>query len=592
MSASAWVTCITIGGAIFALVRNLWPPDFVLLGALTLLLGVGVFGRDSAMALGGFANAGTITVGALFVVAAGLQETGALAFMGQRVFGRPKTVRQALVRMMFPVGMVSAVLNNTPVVAMFIPVVTDWARKNGLSVSKLLMPLSYAAIFGGVCTLIGTSTNLVVYGLLLSYAPSQHLGFFDIAWVGLPCALLSIPYVVVAQRWLLPERRPAVEQLENPKEYSVEMMVMPDSPVAGKTIEQAGLRNLPGLYLAEIDRGGALLAAVGPEESIRAGDRLIFVGVVESIADLQKIKGLVPAPEQVFKLSAPRSDRCLAEAVISSTSPLVGLTVRDGRFRTIYNAAIIAVYRGDERLRGKIGDIVLRPGDTLLLETHPEFVTQHRNSRDFFLVSAVSNSAPLRHDRARYALGVLVLLVALLTFRWVSTVVAALLAAGLMVALRCLPADSARKSIDWSVLLVIAAAFGLGKALEVSGAAAAIAGGVIHGIAGSSPTAALLVVYLVTNVLTEVLSNAAAAALIFPLGVQVAAGLGVSVLPFTVAIMIAASGSFSTPIGYQTNLMVYGPGGYRFTDYTRFGLPLNVLWATVTTLLTPYVFPF
>lgn len=592
MSPSAWITCLTIVGAIFALVRNLLPPDFVLLGALTLLLALGVFGQDPTLALGGFANAGTITVAALFVVAAGLQETGALAFVGLRVFGRPRTVREALVRMMFPVTVVSAFLNNTPVVAMFLPVVSDWARRNRLSVSKVLLPLSYASIFGGVCTLIGTSTNLVVYGLLLSYAPSERLGFFDITWVGLPAALMSILYVVVAQHWLLPDRRPAVEKLEDPKEYAVEMMVMPGSAVADKTIEEAGLRNLPGLYLAEIDRDGSLLAAVGPEEKIRAGDRLVFVGIVESIADLQKIRGLVPAPEQVFKLSAPRTDRCLVEAVISNTSPLIGMTVREGRFRTNYNAAIIAVYRGDERVRGKIGDIVLRPGDTLLLETHPEFVTQNRNSRAFFLVSAVSNSAPLRHERAPYALGVLGLLVVLLVFRFVPTVVGALLSAGLMVALRCVPADTARRSIDWSVLLVIAAAFGLGRALEVSGAAAAIAGGVIQGIAGSSPVAALFVIYVVTNVLTEFLSNAAAAALIFPLGMQVAAGLGVSVLPFTITIMMAASASFSTPIGYQTNLMVYGPGGYRFTDYARFGLPLNVLWAATTTALTPLVFPF
>jgi di/tricarboxylate transporter len=592
MTPEAWITLAVLAGILIALVSEAATPDLVFLGGLVALLALGVFGDDPQAAFVGFSNTGTITVAALFVVAAGLEETGALEFVSRRLLGRPRTERGALLRMMLPVSAASAFLNNTTVVAMLLPVVRDWGRKIGIAPSRLLMPLAYGATFGGLCSLIGTSTNLVVYGLLREFAPDARIRFFDVSWIGVPAALAAVAYVTLASRWLLPVRRSLETTLEDPKQYAVEMVVMDQSPIVGQTIEEAGLRSLPGLYLAEIERHGRVHAAVGPDERIDAHDRLVFVGIVESIADLQKVRGLVPAPEQVFKLEAPRPERCLVEAVVSSASALVGVSVREGRFRTIYDAAIIAVYRGGERLRAKIGDIVLEAGDTLLLETHPEFVSRHRNSRAFFLVSQVANSAPLRHERAPMALAILAVLVLVMATEWVTPIVASLVGAAAMVASRCLSAERARRSIDGSTLLMIAASFGIGGAIESTGAAASIVAALGAFVGSDSPWVLLVVVYVVTNLATELMTNNAAAALLFPIAMSAAASAGASPVPFAIAIMVAASAAFATPIGYQTHLMVYGPGGYRFGDYTRFGLPLNLLYAAVALLLIPVVFPF
>jgi di/tricarboxylate transporter len=489
------------------------------------------------------------------------------------------------------VAAVSGFLNNTPVVAMFLPAVIDWARQNRLSVSKLLIPLSYAAILGGTCTLIGTSTNLVVNGLLTTEAGLPSLRMFDITWVGLPAALVGGAYLVLLGRWLLPDRRPVMSDLDDPREYTVEMVVESTSPLAGKTIEAAGLRHLPGMYLVEIERDGEVLPAIGPQHRLRAGDRLVFAGVVESVLDLQRFRGLVPASDQVFKLGVPRPERCFTEAVVSDSCPLVGKSIREGRFRNVYNAAVIAVARNGERVRGKIGDITLRPGDTLLLEADPGFADRQRNSRDFFLVSRLPDSRPLREDRALVAMAILAGMVLTATLGWLSMLQAALLAAGLMLVTRCINGAAARGAVDWTVLITIAASFGLGHALETTGAARFVAERLIA-LAGGDPWLTLAVVYLVTMVFTELITNNAAAVLVFPIALSTSQALGVSFLPFAIAIMMAASASFSTPIGYQTNLMVYGPGGYRFTDYFKVGIPLNLLLAAVTIALVPRIWLF
>ncbi|HUU85128.1 MAG TPA: SLC13 family permease, partial [Phycisphaerae bacterium] len=474
---------------------------------------------------------------------------------------------------------------------MMIPVVGDWAKKLRLSVSKLMIPLSYASILGGTCTLIGTSTNLVVNGLVISETDLPPLGMFDIAWVGLPCAVIGIVYVIIASRWLLPERKSVMSLMDNPREYSVEMLVQPGSPLVGRTIEEAGLRHLPGMYLMEIERGGTLLQVVGPQQRLQGNDRLVFVGIVESVSDLQKIRGLTPATDQIFKLDAPRTQRCLIEAVVSNSCPLVGKTIRDGQFRTVYNAVVIAVARDGKRIRAKVGDIVLRPADTVLLEAHPGLAEQYRDSRDFFLVSRVEDSTPLRHEKAWMATLILVAMVTVVAMGWLSMLVGAMLAAGLMLITRSCSASAARRSVDWQVILVIAAALGIGQALYQTGAAGVIAGRLLA-LGGQNPLIALAVVYALTSLFTEIITNNAAAALIFPIAAASADELQVSFMPFVITIMVAASASFATPLGYQTNLMVYGPGGYRFSDYLKIGLSMNVVMGITTILVVPSVWPF
>jgi di/tricarboxylate transporter len=584
----AWATLGVVGSVIGLLVFTRYSPDIILLGGLALLLAAGILTPEEAFS--GVSNPGIITVAVLFGVAAALRETGVISLVVRYVLGRPKSLASAKIRIMMPVAVISAFLNNTPVVATLMPAVDDWAKQNRLPVSKLLIPLSYAAILGGMCTLIGTSTNLIVNGLLIQ-TNHPSLNLFDITRVGAPCAVIGLVYMLVFSRWLLPDRRSAIRLMENPREYTVEMLVETGSSLVGQTIEQAGLRHLQGLYLMEIDRGDQVLAAVSPQERLQANDRLIFVGIVESVIDLQKIHGLTPSTDQIFKLDRPRSQRCLIEAVVSNTCPLVRRTIREGRFRTVYNAVVIAVARNGERLSQKVGDIVLRAGDTLLLETIPSFVDQQRDSRDFFLVSQVEGSTPPRHNRAWIALALMAAMVLVVAVGWLSMLKAAMLAGGLMLLAGCCSWSTAKGSVDLQVLLVIAAAIAIGKAMQVSGMAEVIAQTLI-GLAGQRPWLVLAVVYGVTMIFTEMLTNTAAAVLVFPIAMATAQTLQVDFMPFVIVIMVAASASFATPLGYQTNLMVYGPGGYRFSDYLRIGAPLDLLIWVAAVAITPLVWPF
>jgi len=596
MSFDAWVTAAIVAGLFAALACTEISTDLLLLAALTALFALGVV--DLKDALTGFSNEGVLTVGVLYVVVAGVEESGGIALFAPYLFGRPKSLRAAQLRMMSATALVSAFLNNTAVVAMLLPAVSDWAKKLRISPSKLMIPLSYAAIFGGICTLIGTSTNLVVSGLLLTYAKEHSLaGFgsglsmFEITKIGLPLAAVGIIFITFMNRRLLPERKPPLDQLNDPREYTVEMVVEENSPLEGQTVEGAGLRHLPGMYLMEIERAGRFIPAVEPHEKLATKDRLVFVGVVDSIVDLQKIRGLKPATDQVFKLDVPRPDRCLIEAVVSNSFPFLGMSIRESHFRTAYNAVIIAVARNGARLRRKIGDILLQAGDTLLLEALPSFVDQQRNSRDFFLVSAVENSNPPRFERAWVSIAILLTLVVVVMMEWMTTLKGAMLAAGLVVATRCVGWRVARRNINWEVLLAVAASFGIGKAIEVTGLAESVAHGFIR-MAGNSPWSSLLVVYAMTLLLTELLTNNTAAVLAFPIAIATATKLGVSTMPFVIVVMVAASCGFATPLGYQTHLMVFGPGGYRFSDYLRIGIPLDVLFLVVTVALVPFIWPF
>lgn len=589
LSLDAWLTLAVIGACLVILIVSRRPADMVLCGGVTVLLLLGVLSPEEALA--GMSNEGMVTVGVLFIVAQALSETGVVSWISNNVLGRPKSTRSAQLRLMTPVAGFSSILNNTPVVAMLIPAVRDWAKRNGLSVSQLMMPLSYAAIIGGTCTLVGTSTNLVVNGMMLQTLPDQGLGMFDLAWVGVPCTLLVIAFVLLFSRYLLPDRHGREERFGDTRQYIVEMFVEAGSPVVGQSIEEAGLRQLPGMFLVEIVRAQQILTAVSPSEKLQANDQLVFAGDVRSVVDLKNIHGLKLAEEQVFKLEAGNLNRCLVEVVISPNFPQLGRRVRDMRFRNHYGAVVIAVSRNGEQLKGKLGDIELEGGDTLLLETHEDFVSNQRYSRDFLLVSAIENSRPVRHEHRLRASLIMLGMVLSVAFGWLSMLKAAFLAAGLMVLTRCIHATEARRSVDWQVLLVIAASIALGSAMEKTGAAAVIAEGLVS-IAAGSPLATLGAIFVVTAVFSAVISNLAAAVIVFPISLAASQQLDVSLLPFAVTLMMAASASFATPIGYQTNLMVYGPGNYRFADFFRMGLPLTLLVGLATVVIVPMVWPF
>lgn len=609
MGWEGWFTLILSAVMLIGLLRYAHIADVIFMGGLTLL---GLFGIITPTeALAGFSNTGMLTVAALFVVAAGLRESGSLDGMARRFLGQPKSERHALTRLLPPVAVFSSVLNNTTIVAMGMPVVLEWCRKNRLSPSRFLIPLSYATVAGGMMTLIGTSTNLVVHGLMLNTPAfeGKGLGFLEIGIVGLPFTIVTLAYLILVAPRILPVRQGFIEQLgAQRREYMIELMVEPICPLVGQSVQAAGLRQLPGLFLVEIERRGELISPVGPDEKLESGDRLVFVGVVSTIVDLQKIKGLVPAAEDpgTVKLT-DKLGRHLCEAVVSPTSPLVGRGVREANFRTVYDAAVIAVHRHGVRLKGKIGDIVLRAGDTLLLQTSIGFMRAHRNNPDFYLVSEVGESEPIRHEKSSTAIGIMLLMIVMMAMPdllgWIGMegpftelldrgrVFFAFAAAGLMVIGRCLAPSTARRSIQWDVLFVIAASFGISTAMQKTGAASYIVELFVPLVAPLGPLGPIAAVYIIATLLTEFLTNNAAAAIVFPIAVATATKLGVDPRPFAIALAVAASAGFATPIGYQTNLMVFGPGGYKFSDFIRAGIPLNVIGFVITMIMIRFVWP-
>ena len=621
MTFEAWFTIVIIGLVIAALMTNRISVDVAMVGGLTLLM-VGDFifgemlGRGGVLsvpdAIAGFAHQAIMMIGALFVVAAGLQETGGMQVIAQRLLGRPKTILGAQLRLMAPVALLSGFMNNTPIVAMYLPIVGDWAKKLRISPSKLFMPLSFAAILGGKLTYIGTASNIVVMGLFIRFLadpqeqqwlaslgitePSSTVQFWGIAAIGVPTAVAGIVFIALTSKWLLPQRKPAEPITPDARKYEVEMIVKGDSAIVGKTIEAAGLRHLPGLFLTQIERAGTVLSAVSPDQRIEANDRLAFVGVLESVVDLRKIRGLVPATDQVQKLAIGSQPRMFVEAVVSHNSPLVGRTVRKSQFRGRYNAAIIAVHRNGEHINAKIGDIVLKPGDTLLLDTHAGFVDTYRNSDDFYLVSTVEDSRPVRHERAWVALGILAALIVMLTVTPISPVVAAFLCAMAMITTRCVTGTVARAAINWQVLIVIGCALGMGVALQKTGAADVIAHMILDLCAwigvSQNPHAMLFAMFMLTAVFAQLITNYGAAVLMFPIMMATARDLGVRPEPFVFCLMAAAGSSFMSPVAYQTNLMVYGPGRYRFMDYVKLGAPLTLLVAVIACAVAPLFFPF
>ncbi|MEP7115935.1 MAG: SLC13 family permease [Acidobacteriota bacterium] len=587
MSNDAGLTLAVIAAVMAALASNRVGADLVMLGGLAVLVISGVLAPDQAFA--GFANDGLLTVAFLYVVVAGLRHSGVVSLLTARLLGQPSSEFDAQARVILPVTAVSAFMNNTALVALSMPMVAGFARRYGIAPSRLFLPLSYAAILGGVCTLIGTSTTVVVNGLILdhnrlagalSIAPFT---MFTITPVGLPVAVAGVIYMLVAGRRLLPARQTLSDHDAERRHYTVAMRVARDAPMVGRTLGSAGLRNLSGLFLAHIERDQDVTLAVAPDAVLRADDVLVFVGVLESVVDLQQMRGLAPVSWATG--AGSRGDNRLVEAVVSPSSPLVGQTIRDGGFRTRFGGVIVAVHRHGERIKGKIGDIRIRPGDTLLIESPPGFAKRHQHSSAFHLVSEHQGAAAPHHERAWIALLMLAGFVVASSMGWLDTLTAAMAAAAGMVLCRCTDGARAREAVDWQVLIVIGAGIGVGKAVEVSGLAEVLAR-VLLGAAGhGAPVALLAAVYALTWALTSVLSNSAAAVLVFPVAVRAVQSAGLAFEPFALAIAIAASCEFTTVVGYQTNLMVQGPGGYRPLDYVRYGAPLTAICGVVTVTL-------
>jgi di/tricarboxylate transporter len=569
------------------LLSNKLTPAKIFLIACSLLVLTGIITTE--MALQGFSSSTVFTIAFLYVVVGGLRDSGAIHLIRRYLVGSPKSQSAAINRILPITTILSGFVNNTPVVATFTKVAQGLSKRYSIRLSEVLIPISFASILGGMCTLIGTSTNLVVDGLVQSQGYSGF-SLFELAYVGIPIALVGLVYLKLIAPLLLPHRESSLEQFEHVREYMVEMIIQPNSELVRNSIEDAGLRNLSGLFLIEIERMGHVLSAVQPSTVLEEGDRLVFAGSPESVLALRDIHGLTLAEDPRFKLEGNRSDRRLFEAVLSPSNSIIGKTFKESRFRHRYSAVVLSVSRHGERLSGKLGELKLEAGDTLLIEAQKGFLMRYRNSGDFLLVSKLADSDRTDEKKAVLALSIFTAMILATSFSFLSIFESSLMAAGALILSGCISFEDAGKSIDFSVLSVIASAFSLGAAVQYVGLASILSDSLIQIV--TTPFMALVAVYFTTALLTELITNNAAAIIMLPIALSVADKLTANYEAFAVVVMVAASASFMTPTGYQTNLMVMGPGGYRFSDYFKVGAPLSIIVAVMALVLIPYIWPF
>lgn len=592
MTLDAWITLVVVLGTVSLLILDRFKPTLVMGSSVLVLYVTGVINEDQLLA--GVANESLAIVAGLYVLAGAADITGAFEGVTSRLLGRatPGKTRGELFRVCGPSSVVSAFIVNTPLVAMLAPRIIRWCRRSGRSPSLYLMPLSYAVIVGSSMTMIGTSVNLFVNDLM-DRAGLGRLNVFAITGIGLPLAVGCVALMILLGPRLLKDRTTPGEALAGTeREFTVEMIIAANGALAGLTVAEAGLRNLDGVFLVEVERGDKLIAAASPDEPLASGDRLVFVGNLSRILDLQRISGLVSAEARHFDDLARNPQRQFVEAVIGAGSPLVGSSLKATGFRRRYGSAVVAIHRASETLSGKLGDVRLRVGDVLLVLAGPDFRDQFRQHRDFAVVAPLNQDRPIRREHARtveLSIAALILLAGtgLLDLLKVSL----LIAFGLIVA-RVVTLQDARRFIDANVLLLMATSFGLGLAVEQSGLASMLASVLVSTATPLGNYGLLAAVLTATMLATEVISNAAAAALMFPIAIAVAEQAGADAMPFAVIIIFGASLSFLTPIGYQTNTMVWAMGGYRYTDFARLGAPLTLLVLLATPALVPIFFPF
>ncbi len=589
MTWEAWFTLAVVVIILVALVRDIVAPAAAMVGGMVAVLVAGIVTTEEAFA--GFANPAPITVAALFVLARAVEKTGALTPVVRMTLGATVGMRRSLARLVFPTISASAFLNNTPIVAMLLPQVEKWAEERGRSPSLYLMPLSFAALLGGVVTVIGTSTNIVVSGLLEN-AGQPPIGFFEITGVGLPIALVGgVLLVLLAPRLLRVRRSVRQEAEDDVKRFVLDMVVDESGALDGRAVEAGGLRHLKGVFLAALDREGEVIAPVTPDTTLRGGDVLRFVGMSDQVLDLQAIRGLSSA-EETHLLDLDTSRARYFEAVIGPTSPMVGTTLKEVGFRQRYQAAVVAIHRAGQRIDAKLGSVPLRVGDTLLLIADPGFHDRWRDRRDFLLVSSTGGTPPVPTTKAVLVGAITLAIVLAASLEIIPILQASLIGAIALVLFGAVTPSEARDAVDLDVIIVIAAAFGVAAAVETSGLAQIVADGMVDAFDIFGPIGILTGVVVATVVLTGLVSNNASALLMFPIAVAAATAAGLESRGFAIAIAVASSVDFLTPIGYQTNTMVYGPGGYRFADYPRLGGPLTLVVVVTLVVLVPVFWPF
>ncbi len=561
--------------------------DFIVFLFLVIFLLSGVISTEEA--LSGFSNEGMLTVLLLFIVAGAIQKHGIIENFIYRILGETKSMRGSMMKLLPPISLVSAFLNNTPIVVTLTPILRNWARNNGFAPSKVLIPLSYATILGGTITLIGTSTNLIVHGLLIN-AGVEGFSFFTLAIVGLPITIVGLIYILTVGSRILPNNLGAEDTIrKEAKEFLAEAKIEDNFEHINETILDASKNSLQGVYIIEIIRGdGNRVEPVKASTHIRKGDHIIFSASLNRIAIIEKLKGVSLETGTDDSLDVLQNDQHhLVEAVISHNSSLVGRTIRDSHFRSMYEAGVIAVHRNNQRIKSRVGDIVLRPGDTLLLLADDDFVHEHQHSQDFYVVYVVNPPDQLKQNNLKgfLALGLLLVMILSVTLGFLSMFEAMLIAVLLLVVTRLISWAEILDYIQFDVLLLIASAFAIGAAMTESGLANFLAENMLAFAQPLGIIGVIFIIYIATNIFTELITNSAAAVLMFPIAFEIANQLDVHYMGLIVTIAVAASCSFITPIGYQTNLIVYGPGGYKFSDYIKIGAPLVLITMVMTSII-------
>ena len=585
LSFAAWFVILVVV-LVFALqVFTKLPSDLVFLGGMGLLLVSGVI--PASAVLGSFSSSTVVLIGALFVVVCGLVHTGFLQWVVRYCLGSPKTYRKAIIRLMLPVAALSSFLNNTAVVALFTGVVRLWAKKLGIAPSKLLIPLSYASGMGGICTLIGTPPNLLISGFYTKET-GIALSIFTPTLVGLFCLVVGLLSVIALSR-LIPVRQSPEDALQGTGNYTVELMVPTMSSLVGKTVKEAGLDNVDGGHLIEIIRmDREVITAVDDEEFIFGGDRLIFSGDVEKILALRDVHQLVNATHHIFSLDEVEKNRKLRIATVGFRSSLIGIRMCDTQFENENNLVLVAIAREGDVVKGSPREMELKAGDTLLMECPQQFHIDAQSKYDLMEMSAESLYKP--DKRTLYSSLIMIAMVTISSLGYLTLLQAAFIAAFAMIACRFCTIDQARESIDWRLLMIFAGSISLGTAIQDTGIAEWISQGILV-VCNGSPLVALAGICLVGTFITEFTSNTATAAIFFPIAYQTAVNMDVNPLTFCVALMVSVSSSFATPIGSPTHMIVYGPGGYRFADFARIGIPMNFIIWIANLFITLLLFP-
>jgi di/tricarboxylate transporter len=581
----AWITIITVLAMFSILLFTKLRADLVFAGAIAVLFVTGVL--DAKEAFSGFSSTSVVVIGVLFVVVAGLTHTGVLQWIVKHLLGQPRTYSGAVLRLMLPVAALSSFLSNTTVVALFVNIVKMWSKKLGISPSKLLIPLSYASGMGGVCTLIGTPPNLIISGLYADKTGTA-MNVLTTTIPGLFCLAIGV-LSIIALRRLLPDRKAPESAFQDTSEYTVELLVPADNPHIGKTIAEAGLMNVPGGNLIEVIHFDEVLSPVPDDEPVMGGDRLVYAGQIDEILDLKKTHGFVNATEPVFRMDEVDTDRRLLTAFVPFHSPLIRKAMGHTSFEKDNNMTLVAVARQGQRVQQSPHDVRLQAGDTLLLEC-PRKMNIDTDKLSSLIQFFDSDQVPNIGFSTLVSSAIMIAMVVLSALNVLPLLQCAFLAAIAMLLFRCCTPDQAMKSINWEILMVFAGSVVLGVAIQKTGIAERLAYSILD-VCGSNPIVVMTAICFVATFITEFISNTAAGAMFFPIMFEAAIKLGYEPFPFLIALMISVSSSFATPIGSPTHMLVYAPGGYRFSDFLRIGLLMNIIILAANILIVNLIYP-